>query len=599
MSTTLPTRKEIETKDTWDLSILFKSRKDWDDSRNDILAQLPHIESYEGKIKEDAVLILSLLQSYWKLAEALELVCAYAQLEYSADSSSTNNQELLGLMSHTVAKVEQSVSFIPEELSVLSDSFLETISKDTRFEHYTQQIIQIIRLKPHILSKSEEKLLALQSEYSNCFDKSFSALTNIDMEFGTVDTPEGVQILSHATLGILLEHTDRSVRKNAFEQFHKVYHQHINTLASLYSSQVQKDNALAKIRKYKNSLQSQLFHKNIPESLYQDLIVLTNNALPTLHKYYDLLKKQMQLQDYTIYDLNAHPYPVPTHNIPYEDAVSLVCEACSPLGEEYVTILKKGLLENRWVDRYENKGKRSGAFSMGVYGAYPYILLNYQKKSLRDVFTIAHEAGHSMHSYFSSKSNPYSQHNYTIFEAEVASTVNEFLLYRHLLNNTEDESVKTYLLWHELQDFIGTFFRQTMFAEFEIQAHEHSEQGNPLTTQYFTDLSISLLKKYSGDAVIIPEMSGVTGLRIPHFYQSYYVYQYATGVAAAVDIGTRIYNKEPNTIKKYYDFLNSGGSRFPMDALALAGVDYRTLTPIENALDEFKHKCEALAQLSK
>lgn len=594
-------RSEVATNDTWNLSVLFKSREEWDKSRMHCLALLPKIAAYEGTLKEDADYILSLFILDDELSQKMEFLAGYAQLEYSADSSNTNSQELMGLLSHLISEVSQSTFFIEEELSSLSLEFLEKLRDDQKFIDYKMGIISLIRAKPHILSKSEEKLLSQQTTYTGGFHKAFSALNDLDMVFGTIDMPDGPMPLTHSTLSLFMEHDDRTIRKTAYEKFHTEHKSHINTIACLFASSVQQDNATAKIRNYSSTLEKKLYNDNIPLELYHNLIKITHQYLPVLHKYYALLQKQFlqiaNIKDFAIYDTSAPPFPAPKHNMKYEKAVELVCTACAPLGEEYTTILHKGLLEDRWVDRYENKGKRSGAFSMGLYGAYPYIMMNYQENSLQQVFTLAHEAGHSMHSYFASKKNAISQHSYSIFEAEVASTVNEFLLYKHLIQTSKDQTMKTYLIWHELQGFISTFFRQTMFAEFELKAHECDEQGNPLTVDFFTNLSIELYKQYSGNAVIIPELSGITCLRIPHFYRSYYVYKYATGIAAAVDIGTRIFNTEQNAVEGYFDFLYSGGSRFPIDALKLAGVDYNNSTAISNALTHFEKRYMLLETL--
>lgn len=598
MAEKIISRSEVAEENTWNLSILFKTREDWDKARQEVIDLLPTIAAFEGNIKEDADLIYELFTTSDDVFQKVEKVSSYAFLEYATDSTSKNSQELMGLMQSLSVQIYPTTAFIAEEISNLSNDFLESLINDSRFEDYKQRVVQFIRKKAHILSKAEEKLLAQQSEYSDGFHKAFSALSDTDMEFGSIDTPEGEVMLSHATLSVLLEHDNRDVRKNSYEQYYSEFEAHINTLATLYASNVQRDNAYAKIRKYKNALDAELYDDNIPLTLYQDLINIAHTYLPVLYDYYGVLKKKMGLDDYAVYDLSAKPYPAPEHDMAYDEAVNLVCDACKPLGEEYVSVLYKGLTTERWVDKYENKGKRSGAFSMGVYGACPYIMMNYQPKSLRHVFTLTHEAGHSMHSYFSAKNNGYASHECTIFEAEVASTVNEFLLYRHLITHTNDNETKTYLLWHEIQDFIGTFFRQTMFAEFEIQVHNYSDAGNPLTVDYFKTLFLNLFKQYTGEHVIVPELSAVIGLRIPHFYRSYYVYKYATGIAAAVDIGTRIDAGENQAVEKYFEFLKSGGSRFPIDSLKLAGVDYTTPDPIVNALEECKRKCELLRELS-
>ncbi len=590
-------RDHIQKKDTWNLEALFASKKAWEEQYSALQKNIESIQALEGTIREDAPRILNVFESIYSIRRKVDSLGVYAMLRFSEDVSNSQNQELYAKTELISSKLAESSAFFIQELSVFSDDFLQSLYEDPSLSEYRHIVLRILRSKPHILSLKEEKILAKQSLYSDGFQGSFSALVDADLDFGFIKTPEGEIELTHGTASVLLEHKERSVRKDCFESYHKVLNNHVHVLSRLYSNSVQQDCVLAGIRNYPSALDAALYDQDIPSSLYSTLIKNCRDFLPELHDYYKMLKQYSALKDYAVYDTRAPLFEQPEHEMNYDEAVELVCTALDPLGSEYVSTLKKGLRSDRWVDKYESKGKRSGAFSCSVYDSMPYILLNYQSKSLDHVFTLAHEAGHSMHSHYSNTANPYAKSGYTIFEAEVASTVNEYLLYRHIINNNAEKKYKTYLLWHEIQDFVSVFFRQVMFAEFELQCHMQVEKSQPLSTEFFLRLSEELMKDYYGPAVEVPEASKILGLRIPHFYRCFYVFKYATGISAAVAIGKNIYNGNTDSLSGYFDFLKSGSARFPLDSLQLAGVDYRNGKPIEFALEEFKQKKEELKAL--
>ncbi|HKK49237.1 MAG TPA: oligoendopeptidase F, partial [Alkalispirochaeta sp.] len=401
--------------------------------------------------------------------------------------------------------------------------------------------------------------------------------------------------LSQSSFGSLLEHSDRDVRKRAFDQFYERYDAHKNTLSSLLTGSVQLDVYRANVRGFPSSLESRLFPDNVPVSVYDTLVDTVREHTPLLHRYYELRKRVLQIPDLSVYDTRVSLVPEVSVKHTFEEAVDTITTALEPLGQEYTTTLREGLL-NGWVDRYENKGKRSGAFSAGSFEGDPYILMNYKEDTIRDVFTLAHEAGHSMHSWYSARNNPFQHYDYTIFEAEVASTFNEQLLMRHLLDEHHGSTMHAYLLSKHLDDILATLFRQTMFAEFERIIHHQVERGEALTVDSLRADYRSLLETYFGDSVQLPESLSLEGLRIPHFYRAFYVYKYATGISAAITLAQRVLTGGETERSEYFDFLKSGGSRFPIESLRLAGVDMENPQPIRTAMTVFESRLEELEQ---
>lgn len=603
----IPSRSEIKTKETWNLSLLFPNSKEWDKCLERMKKAAIRFSRHENKLKENIIFIHKVITEYLIVREEFSRLGAYATLSYSADLTNPNNQALMAKIQNAGIIYGRSTAFFTQELLSLSQTFLKKLSRDKRSNDYRQMILDIIRTKPHVLTAPEEKLLAEQAEYSHGFEKSFEALLNTDLKFGIVKTSEGKIELSNSTLGILLENRSTKIRKQAFLQYYQEIGNHKNVLSNLYASQVQKNCAQARIRKHPSALQAALHGGNIPQLIYTNLIDITRKNLPFLHRYYRLRKKIIPVKQLAVYDIYFNPYKPPKVSIKYEEAVKTIIEALQPLGKEYIEILSHGLLGGRWVDRYESKGKRSGAFSYPVYNKPPYILTNYKKESINSMFTLAHEAGHSMHSFLSNQNNSYAHFHYSIFEAEIASTLNEYLLYRHILEKPNYRNKKkysskhyAYLLLDKLHTFTSTFFRQVMFAEFEHNIHRYCEEGTPLTLDLFTSEYQKLSRDYYGKDVFLPKENGLVGLRIPHFYSSFYVYQYATGIACAYSLGKRIYEeyhksrRSGKTAENTLKFLKSAGSRYPLQSLALAGVDFTSEKIIQEALDDYKQDIQLL-----
>jgi oligoendopeptidase F len=460
---------------------------------------------------------------------------------------------------------------------------------------YLVYLKKTLRFKPHILSDKEERILSIHAEGEQVSSEAFSVLTNVDMDFGVIDTPEGRRPLSQSTWSVFMEHPDREFRRRAYGAFYRQFDSHKTTLASLYSGSVKMDVIKARIRGFPSARAAALFPDKVDESVYDNLIATVGKNLAALHSYYEMRKRLLKVSELRHYDVYAPLTAKPDKKTSWNEAVDLVCRALAPLGDEYTGVLRSGLL-GRWADRYENKGKRSGAFSAGSYSGDPYILMNYKDDSIRDVFTLAHEGGHSMHSWYSAQSNPFMQYNYTIFEAEVASTFNEELLFR-CLNGSASGELKRYILNKRADDILATLYRQTMFAEFEKLAHEFEEGGIPLTVDLLRGEYRKLLEKYFGPAMVLENESDLEALRIPHFYRAFYVYKYATGISASLALAERVLSGGEKEREDYFTFLRSGGSRFPIESLKAAGVDMSSPAPVEAACRAFGRLVEELEGL--
>jgi oligoendopeptidase F len=447
---------------------------------------------------------------------------------------------------------------------------------------YTVYLKKLLRWKPYILSDAEERIIALHSEGDGLSSETFSVLTNVDLDFGTIDTPEGERPLSQSTWSVFMENPDREIRRKVYEIFYSRFDSHKTTLASLYSGSVKNDVIHARVRGFPSARQAALFPDKVDETVYDNLINAVSANLGFLHRYYGLRKKALGVAELRHYDVYAPIVPKAMKETNWNEGVDLVSAALTPLGDEYVNTLRSGLL-GRWADRYENKGKRSGAFSAGSFTGDPYIMMNYKNDSIRDVFTMAHEGGHSMHSWYAAQSNPFMHYGYTIFEAEVASTFNEELLFRHLVKIADSRELKRYLVNKRADDILATLYRQTMFAEFEKRSHELEEGGTPLTMDVLRGEYRKLLEKYFGPEMILEEKSDLEGLRIPHFYRAFYVYKYSTGISAALALAERVLSGGKQEREDYFAFLKSGGSRYPIESLKVAGVDMSGPAPVEAA----------------
>ena len=583
----IPERNEVKEKDKWDLTKLFKTDDEWEKGLKELDSEIIKIPPYKGTLGSSAARLKEFLDLMTRLEMQSERLGNYAFLKTSEDAGDSINQDRMARYMRSASNLASELSFFNPELQAIDEKVMQEYLSGELLKDYLIMLKKILKFKPYILSDKEEKLLAMQSESNQTPSKVFSALTDIDLDFGEVETPEGKVPLSQSTFGMLLIHKDRTVRETAYKQFYSVFEKHKNTLSSLYSGSVLLDVYKAKVRGYSSVRAMRLFPDNVPESVYDNLIETIHKNLPLLHEYYAFRKKIIKVDSLKHWDVYVPLVQSVETHYTYEEAVETIIKALAPLGEEYCSTLKSGLL-GRWVDRYENKGKRSGAFSSGGYIGDPYILMNYKETVLRDLFTLAHEGGHSMHSWFSVRNNPFQHYSYTIFEAEVASTFNEQLTAKYLLDNAEENSMKAYIIGKQLDDIIATIFRQTMFAEFEHQAHRAVEEGSSLTVDSVRTMYRKLLDSYFGPEMSLEDVSDLEALRIPHFYRAYYVYKYATGLSAAIALSQKVLKGGEKERSDYLGFLKSGGSKYPLESLKSAGVDMESPAPIEAAMDVFK-----------
>lgn len=593
---TIPTRSEIPASDKWDLTSLFKTEQDWGNALSSIEPKAQEVAGYKGKLSSSKETLLEALKKYSDLWQIAEIVENYASLQHNADEGDQSATNKEGRAQMAVVKASSLLSFFDSEITAIDDTTLNSWIETPEFADYKIYIKKLLHLKPYILSEKEERLMALQSEASETAYKTFSILENLELDFGTIKV-KGKQLpLTQTTWSQFLKNPDRKVRKEAYERFYDVFEKHENTLASLYAGSVNQDIFETRARGYSSCLEHALYSNKVPLEVYHNLIDTVHKNFDTLHRYYKIFKKALGNKDLRHYDVYMPFTKDISIHTTYDEAVEICREALSPLGKEYTDTLCSGL-KNGWVDRYENKGKRSGAFSSGCFTGYPYILLNYKEDVIRDVFTMAHEGGHSMHSWYSSHNNPFMCYNYTIFEAEVASTFNEELVYQHLLKNAKTKEEKKYYLSMRAGDILATLHRQTMFAEYELKAHELVENGTPLSAEVLRKLYRELLEQYFGPEMTFERNSDMEGLRIPHFYSAFYVYKYATGISAAMALADRVTNGTETEREDYFKFLKSGGSRYPIESLKVAGVDMSKTEPIQKALDKFKDIVDELEKL--
>ncbi|MCL2801615.1 MAG: oligoendopeptidase F [Treponema sp.] len=594
----IPLRSEAATADTWDLSSLFTDDKTWNAALAEYEKKIEKIVSFKGTLGKSAEHLADYMDFSRDLGILGERLGSYAFLRQSEDEGNTTGREMTGKITMAGAKASAASSWDNPEILAIPEKDMDNFLDHKRIADYKISLQKLIRYKPYILSDKEERILALQSEGEGSLNDTFSVLTNVDFNFGVIDTPDGARPLSQSTFSVFMEDNDRNIRQNAYKKFYDCFEAHKTTLGSLYSGSVKQDVINARIRGHSSARAAALFPDNVSEQVYDNLISSVSGKLDILHRYYSLRKRALKLNELRHYDVYAPLVTSIKRTTSWNEAVDLVCSALSPLGDEYVSVLRAGLL-NRWADRYENKGKHSGAYSAGGFTGEPYILMNYKDDSIRDVFTLAHEGGHSMHTWYSARNNPFFQYNYTIFEAEVASTFNEELLFRHLLKQAEDKEKRLYLVNKHADDLLATLYRQTMFAEFEKITHELEENGVPLTTDLLRAEYRKLLEKYFGPQMILEDTSDLEGLRIPHFYRAFYVYKYATGVSAALALANRILDGGEKERNDYFTFLKSGGSRFPIDSLYAAGVDMSSPEPVNAACETFGRLVDELEELLK
>lgn len=601
MKNKLVLRKNVKTEDTWNLSLLYKNDNEFENDFKKMEEFSKEVIKFKGNLSKSASELKNILDTIMKASIILEKLGSYAFLKQTEDLTNNDSNIKVARFSKLSSEISANLSYFEPELMSIEDEKINNFLKDESLKEYLIYLNRILKYKPHTLTEKEERILALQGELSSTASNVFDTLNDADLDFGEIKINGKKQTLTHATFSSFQQSQYREIRKESYNQFYKEYDKHKNTLAELYASQIKQDIFDAKIRNYKSVREMELFADDIPTSVYDSLIKSVHNALPSLHNYYKYCQKKLRIKDFRQYDKYAPIVKNVKIKHTFDEAVNILGKAFEPLGEEYVSILSKGL-NSRWVDKYENKGKTSGAFSAGCYVSEPYILMNFRDESIESVFTLAHEAGHSMHSYYSRKNNPFQHHDYSIFEAEVASTFNEKLLFNYLMQNESKKEVKKFLLNKDINGFVATVFRQTMFAEFEHIIHKEAEDGNPTTLELIRTVYRDLLKKYFGKKSVLEEVSDLEALRIPHFYRSFYVYKYATGMSAAVALSNGVIegNKRGDYTNRdnYLKFLKSGGSRTPIENLKVAGVDMTKPEVVESALKLFAKEVEELKKLN-
>jgi oligoendopeptidase F len=594
----LLSRNDVAEELTWSLEDIFATNDDWEKEYQAVKELIKDASKYKGTLGKSATNLYEALKFQDTVFERLGKLYTYAHMRYDQDTTNSFYQGLDSRMKSLYAESASLFAYVvPEILSIEEGKLSSFLEENKDLKLYEHSLEEINLQRPHVLSAEQEALLAQASEVMNSSSNTFGILNNADLEFPTIKDENGEEVqITHGRYSRFLESPDQRVRHDAFKEVYKTYGSFQNTFASTLSGQVKKDNFNAKIRHYESARQAALSNNNIPESVYDNLVNTVNKNLHLLHKYVKLRKKVLEVNELHMYDLYTPLVKDVDMKIPFTEAKDIVLKGLAPLGEEYLSVLKEGF-ENRWVDVVENKGKRSGAYSSGTFGTNPYILMNWQD-NVNNLFTLAHEFGHSVHSYYTRKSQPYPYGNYSIFVAEVASTCNESLLNDYLLKTIDDEKKRIYLLNHYLDGFRGTVFRQTMFAEFEHLIHLKEQNGEALTAESFTKEYYELNKKYYGDEdIVIDEEIGVEWSRIPHFYYNYYVYQYATGFSAATALSSQILNEGEPAVERYLGFLKAGSSNYPIEVLKKAGVDMTSAEPIEAALKVFEEKLEELEQL--
>lgn len=594
----IPKRNEVEKQYTWALEDIFATDELWEDALNECRTYPEKIAAFCGHLGGSAETLYSYLQFCDELDVKVTRVAEYAMRKADEDTGNSFYQGMKGRFMSVYVQIASASSFdTPELLAIPDEKLASFMSEKPELKLYERKLNKIRSLKAHILSDAEEKLLAAAGEIANAPEEIASSFRNADLKFPSIKDAEGNEMqVTQGSYVPLLENPDPNVRKAAFESLHGTFDSFKNTSAAFLDSQVKQLMFYARARKYDSTLEASLSHTEVPVSVYHNLINAVNDNLEYLHKYVALRKKLMGVDELHMYDLYTPIIGDADSEIPYEEAKKIIVEALQPLGEDYINVLCEGF-NNRWIDVYENEGKRSGAYSAGG-DPHPYVLLN-QKDTLDSMFTIAHEMGHSLHTYYSIKNQPTAYANYVIFVAEVASTCNEVLLVKHLLANTTDKKERAYLINHFLEQFRGTVYRQTMFAEFELWMNEFAEKGETLTAEALCDAYYALNKKYFGDGITVDKLISVEWARIPHFFYNFYVFQYATGFSAAVAIANRILAEGKPAVDDYLKFLSSGSSMDPISLLKIAGVDMTTAKPVNDALKLFNELIDEMDELTK
>lgn len=581
-------REEADPKYCWRMEDMFPDDKAWEQTFEKMKAKAEAFRAKKGTMAQSPQALWEVLTAQDELQLMMERVVVYASQRYHQDMGNRHYQEMSGRAQAASAQVSDAMSFVSPEILAIGKEKLETFLRQMpELEKYRRLLEEELRFRDHVLSPELETVLAKAQEMADSPQQIFMAFNNADIQFGTVTDAEGNELpLTASSYSVFMENRDRNIREQAFRKLYREYESHKNMLAATFSANLRQAQFYAGMRKYSSSLEAALDPGNIPVSVYDNLIAAVHEKLPAMYEYMKLRKKLLNLEELHLYDVYVPLVERPEQEIPFEEAKKIVKEGLAVLGEDYAALLEKGFTEG-WIDVYENQGKRSGAYSWGAYGTHPYVLLNYSG-NLNSVFTLAHEMGHAIHSYYSDAAQPYTYAGYRIFVAEVASTCNEALLIHYLMEHAKDEKEKTYLINYFLDQFKSTLYRQTMFAEFEKMAHEELAQKGSLSAEGLCEMYYELNRKYFGTDVYVDREIAMEWSRIPHFYTPFYVYQYATGFSAAIAISRKILNGEPGILEKYKKFLSGGCSKDPIDLLKICGVDMTSPEPVASALEVFE-----------
>ncbi len=593
---TYTSRSEIPVQEKWDLEDIYADVSKWEEDFGQIEQMVEELKKYNGAI-ENGKDLCAYLKRQEELSYKFKHVYAYCMLKVDEDTRDTNSQALLDRAKALSVKISAASSFFMPYLLSLEEATLKAyIAEEEGLKYFEEDLFDAFRYKPHVLSKEQEEILSQLGEALSVPSNTFGMINNADIKFGEVTGGNGEKVqLTRGMYSKLIEDEDREKRREAYKAYYKPYLESKNTIASTLSGAIKNNVTLARIRNYPSALEKALFGDNVPNEVYENLIASTKENIASMHEYSKIRKEKLGVEELRQYDLSVPLVQGVKQVIPYEEAFETMLKGLAPLGEDYLEILKE-FKSSRYIDVRETPGKRSGAYNLGIYGVHPYILLNHQD-NLDSLFTLAHECGHGVHSKLSSQYQPQITAGYSIFVAEVASTVNEVLLINYLLNNEKDPKVRKYLLNHFINQFKGTFFTQVMFAEFEMKTHEMAEKGVPLNADVFNQTYEGLFREYNGPDIVFDEEVKYGWSRIPHFYRPFYVYKYATGFASAIHIATKILEGEQKTLGSYIEFLKSGSSDYPLELLKKTGVDLTTPTSIENALKRFGELIKEFAEM--
>ncbi len=592
----IPLRAEIDPKDKWAINDLYQTDAEWEKELQLLNEKADQFKELQGTMNKSASCLLTVLQKQNELDFLTERVYVYASQKNHEDMGNAVYQGLVGKAEAALVRVSDTQAFVePELLKMSMEDINGFLAEEPKLEVYRHYIEERFREKEHILSEEMEAVLAKVAEIGNTPRTVFQMFNNADIKFKEVHDPDGQPMaLSHGRYMSQMEHPNRQIRKETFEAYYKAYEDHKNTLAAIFQGNVQKTLFFAKMRHYESSRAAALDRSRIPESVYDNLITAVHDHMQSMYEYVALRKQVLKLDELHMYDVYVPLVNKSEQKYTFEEAKQIVLDGLAPLGKEYLGILQEGF-DNGWIDVYENQGKRSGAYSWGAYGTHPYVLMNFNG-SLNHVFTLAHEMGHAIHSYYSDRSQPYPYAGYRIFVAEVASTCNEALLIQYMMKHAKDKTEKKYLINYFLDQFRATLYRQTMFAEFEKIVHEKVQNGEALTAESLCEVYYGLNRLYFGENMCSDEQIAMEWSRIPHFYTPFYVYQYATGFSAAIAISRKILAGEEGIIEKYKQFLSGGSSMDCIDLLKLCDVDMTSPQPVEDALNVFDEYLKAMKE---